>query len=40
VEYGYSDTEELEAIGQAFLRWAASPDGVFMVPHFEILARR
>jgi SAM-dependent methyltransferase len=39
IEYGLSTTEELEDISQAFLRWAASPDGVFMLPHIEILAR-
>jgi SAM-dependent methyltransferase len=40
VEYGLSDAEELQAIAQAFVNWAASPDGVFIVPHVEILARR
>jgi SAM-dependent methyltransferase len=39
VAYGLSDEAELEAIGQAFLRWAASGDGVFIVPNVEILAR-
>jgi SAM-dependent methyltransferase len=39
IEYGLSDAEELEAIGQAFLRWAESDDAVFIVPHGEILAR-
>jgi SAM-dependent methyltransferase len=40
LDYGLSTTEELERIAQAFLTWAASPDGVFVVPHIEILARR
>jgi ubiquinone/menaquinone biosynthesis C-methylase UbiE len=40
VEYGMSTTEELEAVAGAFLRWAASPVGVFVTPHVEILARR
>jgi SAM-dependent methyltransferase len=40
VEYGLSDAAELESIAQAFLRWASSPDGVFVTPHVEILARR
>jgi ubiquinone/menaquinone biosynthesis C-methylase UbiE len=40
VEYGLSDAAELESIAQAFLNWVASPDGVFVVPHVEILARR
>jgi SAM-dependent methyltransferase len=39
VAYGLSTTEELEEIAQAFLRWAASPDAVYVTPHVEILAR-
>jgi SAM-dependent methyltransferase len=39
VSYGLSDTAELEAIAQAFGRWAAAPAGVFVIPHVEILAR-
>jgi ubiquinone/menaquinone biosynthesis C-methylase UbiE len=39
VDYGLSDADELEIIAQAFLQWAASDDGVFMVPNVEILAR-
>lgn len=31
--------DELAAIGEAFRRWAANPDGWFIVPHGEILAR-
>jgi SAM-dependent methyltransferase len=40
VAYGLSTGDELEAMAQGFLRWASSPDGVFIVPHVEILARR
>jgi SAM-dependent methyltransferase len=40
VAYGLSTTEELEDIAQAFLRWAGSPDAVYVTPHVEILARR
>jgi ubiquinone/menaquinone biosynthesis C-methylase UbiE len=40
LSYDLSSPEELERIAQAFLTWAASPDGVFVVPHVEILARR
>jgi ubiquinone/menaquinone biosynthesis C-methylase UbiE len=40
VEYGLSDATELESIATAFLEWAAAPDGVFIVPNVEILARR
>ncbi len=40
VEYGLSDTAELESLGQAFLDWAESDDGVFLIPHVEILAVR
>ena len=39
VEYGLSDTTELEAIAGAFRRWAESDDAVFVIPHVEILAR-
>ena len=39
VEYGLSDAGELDAIAAAFLRWADSPDAVFVVTHVEILAR-
>jgi ubiquinone/menaquinone biosynthesis C-methylase UbiE len=40
IDYGMSDAVELESIGQAFLRWADTPDGVFIIPNVEILARR
>ena len=40
VAYGVSDADELEQIAKAFLAWAASADGGFIVPHVEILARR
>ena len=39
VEYGLSDADELQAIAEAFLRWADSHDAVFVIPHVEILAR-
>jgi ubiquinone/menaquinone biosynthesis C-methylase UbiE len=39
VAYGLSDGAELEQIAGAFLRWADSDDGVFVVTHVEILAR-
>jgi SAM-dependent methyltransferase len=37
--YGLSTPAELESIAGAFLAWAASDDGVFVVPNVEILAR-
>ncbi len=40
LERGLCDEAELEAFAEAFARWAASPDGVFVVPHVEVLARR
>ena len=40
VAYGLSDIKELQSIAEAFTTWAGSPDGVFVVPHVEILARR
>jgi SAM-dependent methyltransferase len=39
VAYGFSNADELESIGAAWLRWASAPDAVFVVPHVEILAR-
>ncbi len=39
VAYGVSDEAELSSIASAFERWASSPDGVFVIPHVEILAR-
>ncbi len=39
VTYGLSTGDELESIAAAWLRWAAAPDGVFVIPHVEILAR-
>jgi SAM-dependent methyltransferase len=39
VEYGLSDSAELERLAEAFLRWAGSDDGVFVITHVEILAR-
>lgn len=38
--YGLSDPSELAAVAAAFAAWAASPDGVFVVPSVEVLARR
>jgi len=38
-EYELSDTDELEEIAAAFLRWADSDDAIFVIPHVEILAR-
>jgi hypothetical protein len=39
VEYGLADAGELEAIAEAWRAWADEPDGFFMVPHVEVLAR-
>jgi ubiquinone/menaquinone biosynthesis C-methylase UbiE len=39
LEYGLSEQTELEAISAAFRRWAADPDGVFLLVHVEVLAR-
>jgi ubiquinone/menaquinone biosynthesis C-methylase UbiE len=40
VAYGLSDQRELDEIGAAFERWAVAPNGVFVVLHGEVLARR
>jgi ubiquinone/menaquinone biosynthesis C-methylase UbiE len=37
--YGLSDDDELAAIAAAWSHWAEEPDGVFIIPHVEILAR-
>jgi ubiquinone/menaquinone biosynthesis C-methylase UbiE len=39
LDYGLSDGEEIERLAAAFERWAAHPDGLFLVPHIEVLAR-
>jgi ubiquinone/menaquinone biosynthesis C-methylase UbiE len=38
LEYRLASNEELEEISSAFRRWAGDPDGVFVVPSFEVLA--
>jgi ubiquinone/menaquinone biosynthesis C-methylase UbiE len=40
VEYGAASDDELAEIANAFQRWADDPDGVFIVVHGEVLARR
>jgi len=40
LEYGLATTSELEEIAGAFREWGAQPDGVFLVLHGEVLARR
>ena len=39
VEYGLSTSAELEELGAAFEDWTRDPDGVFVVPHVEVLGR-
>jgi hypothetical protein len=39
LEHGLSSPTELEGIAAAFLEWAADPEGLFVVPHVEVLAR-
>ena len=40
LEHALCDAAELEAFAAAFAHWAASPDGVFVVPNVEVAARR
>lgn len=40
LEYGLATTSELDAISQAFRNWSTQDDGVFIVLHGEVLARR
>ncbi|MEI8050761.1 MAG: methyltransferase domain-containing protein [Actinomycetes bacterium] len=39
LEDGLSSPTELEGIAAAFLEWADDPEGLFVVPHVEVLAR-
>ncbi|MGR0317823.1 methyltransferase domain-containing protein [Agromyces sp. ZXT2-3] len=39
IESGHATRAELEAISAAWRRWAADPDGWFLMPHGEIIAR-
>lgn len=38
--YGLSSPTELAAIAEAFRRWSAEPDGVWVVPHGEVIATK
>jgi ubiquinone/menaquinone biosynthesis C-methylase UbiE len=40
VDYGLASASELEAMSGAFRRWSEQDDGVFVVLHCEVLARR
>jgi ubiquinone/menaquinone biosynthesis C-methylase UbiE len=40
IEYGLSDRAELDAISGAWRRWAKGDDGIFVVLHVEVLAKR
>jgi ubiquinone/menaquinone biosynthesis C-methylase UbiE len=40
LEYGLATTAELGAIAEAFRRWTERDDGVFILLHGEVLARR
>lgn len=39
VDYGVAEGAELVALAEGWRRWASQPDGVFIVPHGEIIAR-
>ena len=39
VDYGIAGRGELAALADGWRRWASNPDGVFIVPHGEIVAR-
>ena len=40
LSYALADEAELAGIAGAFERWAADPDGIFVVPHVEVRAVR
>lgn len=39
IEYGLSDRKELDAIADAWRRWAAKPDAIFIALSVEVIAR-
>jgi hypothetical protein len=39
IEYGLSDRKELDAIADAWRRWAAKPDAIFIALCVEVIAR-
>ncbi len=40
VAYALSNADELDRLAEAWRGWSSSEDGVFVVVHFEVLARR
>ena len=40
LEYDLSTPSELQALSDAWGRWANAPDAVFVIPHGEIVARK
>ena len=40
LEYGLTTSEELSEISDAFRAWSDSDDGIFVVVHEEVLARK
>jgi hypothetical protein len=40
IEYGLSTREELDVIAEAFEAWAEDVNGLFIVVHSEVIARR
>jgi ubiquinone/menaquinone biosynthesis C-methylase UbiE len=40
VEYGFAGRDQLDAIADAWRRWAAEPEGLITLAHGEVLARR
>ncbi|MEZ5246182.1 MAG: methyltransferase domain-containing protein [Acidimicrobiales bacterium] len=40
LDRGLATEHDLEAMASDFLRWAEADDGIFVVPHVEIVARR
>ena len=40
VEYGICSTDDLRRLAGAFERWAADPDGLFVLLHCEVLGRK
>ena len=39
IDYGLAESADLQAIAEAFRRWADTPEAVFVVVHGEVVAR-
>ena len=40
IEYGFSDSSELQELSNAFLKWSEDPNGIWTIPNMEIIASK